>query len=483
MDRFEPTLENSQFLSDLRKHVRANPNLYQAAGDWLDQEFSAEACWHKEIEWAEQDNQEFPPPQYPETKPRERRIVETKLNRIVTAVKHFLNDDTALVTALRWKHASRLLLLCWILTDETAHEFAPKLCDLQDWGWDDDDGSDQQFTRLWSQAVLPKPDDWRKWLDLSRRVWVARPDTGADDPSQVLIHVADALERFAFKVGVCLNPDNPQWASEPAAKGVLMNIRRWQSDPEESRGLPPHLIAGKTLKIEIAHQLDLVLDRLPHLAPRFHDDFNGLWIGLDRLTDEFNQGPDSYDASLGKMLSVALRVEKLADRVRKATEQLQKITSKTPEMDARNTVHTKRKKTTPEEAKQWAETYIKNHSFPGLNVLAGLCAAARNTTCSPHTMRKAINSSESLQKAEAVYKLQAGKPGPKPQSPDDPAWVTMVDEALRILLECAPESERHQLDAEQLRHDLAKNTSDELAALVKDAQEQAERRRKAVAHT
>jgi len=484
MPKFEPTLEDSQFLSDLSKHVQSNPSLYQAAGDWLDREFSAEACWQKEIEQAERDNREFPLPPYPKHEPREKRIVELKLNRIIAAANHFLHGDTTLVTTPRWDHASRLLLLCWILTDETAHEFTPTLCDLQQWEWDED--SDQQFSRLWSQAVLPNPADWRKWLDKCRKAWIARPDTDTSDPSKVLRHIADALERFALKVGVCLMPDDPRWSNEPAAKGVLMNLKLWKSNTEERKGLPPHLVAGIALKIKIAHEVDLVLDRLPDLASRFHDDFNELWTAFDHLIDEFKQGRDTYDASLGKMLAVALRVDKLADRARKAARQLQEVTSKTSGKNARNAVYPKQKKTTAEEARRWAETYIKNHQFTSVNDLAERCANALTTdtckaTCSPHTMRKAIDGSESLKKVEAAYKLQKGKPVFKPRSADDPAWNTVVNEAMRTLLACAIKSDRDKMNTDQMLQQLAQMDPDALSVLVKDAEEQAETRRKAAA--
>ena len=484
MTDFEPTVEDARFLHELRQHVRANPSLYRAAGAWLDQEYSAEACWRREVERVELENREWsahhPDHQF---EPREKRIVEAKLCRICEAVNCLIQDDSGLVTAPTWDIASRLLLLCWVLTDEAAHEFKPRLCEFQGWGWDGD--PDQQFSRLWSQAVLPKAADWRKWLDLCRKAWVTLPDATDRSPSERLNRITDALDLYVLKVNVCLTPDNPKWVGNTVAEDVLWSIRDWKLNKDGLGHLPPHLVAGTALKRDIADEVDIVLDSLPELGSRWQDEFNGLWLENAQLAEKFKEGKDDYESSLIHMeLTIAPRAASLADRVRRKAWELQKIAPEPSARKNRNAGAIKQKKTTAEEAKRWAETYLKNHLFPGLNELARHCAAALTTmncvtTCSPHTMRKAIGQSEPLQKAEAAYKLQSGKPGPKPRSTDDPAWNTEVDEALRILLESTPKAQRDTMDAEQLRHELAKNTPGELAALVEDAQAQAEKRRKA----
>lgn len=121
-----------------------------------------------------------------------------------------------------------------------------------------------------------------------------------------------------------------------------------------------------------------------------------------------------------------------------------------------------------EEARRRAETYVERHGFPGINKLARLC------NCSPSTVRKAIKASEFLLRAQASVDRGKARPLPRSTSIDSPSWAMQVDEALRQLIEYAPESERARLNSPGMRQHLAEMRSDELEALVANARNQAE---------
>ena len=125
-----------------------------------------------------------------------------------------------------------------------------------------------------------------------------------------------------------------------------------------------------------------------------------------------------------------------------------------------------------EEARRRAEVYIRQHDFPGVNALAKQCE------CSPSAIRKAIAQSETLQRAQASHRLRKAKPAARAQTANDPSWQAQVDEALRHLIEYAPESERAKLHTPDVRDHLAKMEPDALALLVDDARKQHEQRKR-----
>ena len=92
MSDFVPTTEDSKFLKGLSDHVRTNPDVYQDAGRWLDKEFSAAACWRRKKRKAKQSQRG----------PKERRIIESPMNRICVAVRNLMGKDAAFVTVPTW---------------------------------------------------------------------------------------------------------------------------------------------------------------------------------------------------------------------------------------------------------------------------------------------------------------------------------------------------------------------------------------------
>ncbi len=316
MADYEPTVDEVRFLHELNQHVRSNPHLYRSAGQWLDREYSDEACWRREVEKVDRDNREVST-HHPDYKfeLRERRIVEGKFSRLIEAVGDFLQRDSVLITASTWEVSSRVLLLCWLLTDEDAHGFIPRLCEFQEWDWEDD--RDEKFSRLWAQIVLPNAVDWQEWLDLCRKAWVTRPDEKKRSLPVRLQLIVDSLEKYALKVGVCLTPDDPKWANNNVAQSVLFNLKCLVSGE-----LPPHIVAGIAVHFEIAHEIDLLLDELPDMAPRWQEDFQYLFCEFSKIAGEFKEGRDDYEESLGKTFVLAMRAEKLAERLRVAAARL-----------------------------------------------------------------------------------------------------------------------------------------------------------------
>jgi len=318
VSNYQPTKEDYRFFSELSADVRSHPDLYQFAGKWLDRTYSAEAFWQQEIEEAERPNREHPLANHRE--PREKHIVESKFSRICTAVRDFLKNENQMITVPTWEESARVLLLCWLLTDEAAHRFQPKLCEFQDWGWDGD--PDEQFSRQFSQATtLSYSEHWKRWLSLCSKAWMARPNAEVSSLPERLNRIAEALEKFDLKAGVCLRPDATQWPDNPTVRSVLSNLKRWElAKDDEHQGMPLHIVNGMFLQKRIADEMDLVLDEQPKLALRWDEDFKRLWADIGHLAEEFKHGRDDYDISLTKMMAVALRVEKLADRVRKTAE-------------------------------------------------------------------------------------------------------------------------------------------------------------------
>lgn len=121
------------------------------------------------------------------------------------------------------------------------------------------------------------------------------------------------------------------------------------------------------------------------------------------------------------------------------------------------------KRMTVAEAQQWAETYVKNHPWPGLN------EAARQCGCSKPTMMKAIEASPIIQRAKASLKLTTKKRRGTRRQPEISDSV-MRDEALNILIQNAKsDEERARLNDPSVRKQLDDMDNDQLAALVDEA--------------
>ncbi len=128
-----------------------------------------------------------------------------------------------------------------------------------------------------------------------------------------------------------------------------------------------------------------------------------------------------------------------------------------------------------EVAKERAEGHIKSgHPWPGRNEMASRCG------CHPSVIDRAVQASDILQQAKAAQELQKAKPPRKPESSNDTAGFMLADEALRLMIEYASDKEKAKLNTPGMREHLANMEKDNLAVLVEDAKQHAEKREKAI---
>ena len=190
-----PPIEDIRFFQQIADDIKARPEFYRPAGEWIDREYSRAGMAEKGL-----------------------RGGETPLIRLWEATRPFRNHPPAVPTELESKV---IVLVTWLLTDTKAGEAGLGLTELEKWRWLEITIELDSMHRGWASYICLGAEEWRGWTPLVRRAWaVIGPGASIEHPQQ---QKAKASPAPSPKSGVL------HWAQEIGrAKGSMGAAKRTQ---------------------------------------------------------------------------------------------------------------------------------------------------------------------------------------------------------------------------------------------------------------
>ena len=133
------------------------------------------------------------------------------------------------------------------------------------------------------------------------------------------------------------------------------------------------------------------------------------------------------------------------------------------------------------DVREWLDRYMKNHDFSGINALADTYKGQNpGKSCSPNTIKKAIEGCEKLRRWRAQAELNRTKPkGPAEKSTSDPQREAFVNEAHERLLLYATEQEQKKWNNPDFVDHLHGMADEAIQELIEDIKKQYEIRQRA----
>ena len=162
MARRNLTQQDHELINQIASYVREQTDFFVQAGEWLDSEFSPEACLERDLAT------------YPSTYPfdlptvNEWRPANKRLAKAVQWLLNEISDNPG--ELLECALAARILLVNWIMTDPGTNQLGRVLTSLQDCAVGS--LSHKRSRELLISEVIT---DWANWMDVCRRAWVRRP--------------------------------------------------------------------------------------------------------------------------------------------------------------------------------------------------------------------------------------------------------------------------------------------------------------------
>ncbi len=177
--------------------IKARPEYYREAGQWLDEHFSDAVFAKRErderaellrkekegtLRGAEADR-------VARCKGKPYRKQFSKLRRFGEAVRSFRTETIDKPTEAQ---AKRVLLLTWLMTDPHANDAGLGLTEFEDWAWEPNEGVHEFNSRRFAGELLEDSGDRSEWVQFVLRCWDSVRPSSSEHPGRIEA-LADAL--------------------------------------------------------------------------------------------------------------------------------------------------------------------------------------------------------------------------------------------------------------------------------------------------